>query len=549
MADNKNRFRNFISSIKSLGNINFNAPEKKEVDAFFGNSIPMFTVSYDGEKNLGEIGPIKNYKPDYDALRMRSWQAFYESEIAQTVIKKFKIWIIGSGLKLQADPVKLVLKSEGIDISTEDFNELAEARFRVYSHSKEADYAGMNNLHRQANEAYLNAIVGGDVLVVLRYINGEVKSQIIDGSHIVSPLGSDILQEIKGRGNQIRNGIELSPEGRHVAYYVRKQGELFAVDRVAARGDQSGLLMAYLVYGLKYRLDNHRGVPLVAVILETIKKMERYKEATVGSAEERQKIAFSIEHSRDSDGENPMNKNLAKAFNYDAALSNTDLPRTIEGKKLADTVAATSNKQAWNLPIGATLKLLESKNELYFKDFYTVNIELVCATIGIPPEVALSKYDSNYSASRAAIKDWENTINVGRKDFATQYYQPFYNLWLLTEILKNKIQAPGYLKAIQEKNNMVLNAYQTARFVGVGVPHIDPLKEVKAEREKLGEKGKNLPLTTLEAATEALNGGDSDSNVAQFVEELQEAEELGLKDEVVDEGGDGAAPVKKKKAV
>src|SRR3990167_7138549 len=101
-----------------------------------------------------------------------------------------------------------------------------------------------------------------------------------------------------------------------------------------------------------------------------------------------------------------------------------------------------------------------------------------------------------------------------------------YDFWLNTEVLKNKVQAPGFLTAVIKKDEFILSAYTSARFVGPGVPHIDPLKEVKAEREKLGTLGASLPLTTLEDATESLFGGDSDSNMEQFSAELKMAKDL-----------------------
>lgn len=119
-------------------------------------------------------------------------------------------------------------------------------------------------------------------------------------------------------------------------------------------------------------------------------------------------------------------------------------------------------------------------------------------------------------------------INVNRGEFGFDFYQPIFNLFLHLEILKNKISAPGYLIALNDSNTMVLDSYRTARFVGPSVPHIDPLKEVKAEREKIGPAGARIPLTTIEAATEALNGGDSDQNMEQFLNELDFAKSLGL---------------------
>jgi hypothetical protein len=115
---------------------------------------------------------------------------------------------------------------------------------------------------------------------------------------------------------------------------------------------------------------------------------------------------------------------------------------------------------------------------------------------------------------------------VNREDFTFQFYQPIYNLWLYTEILKNKIPAPGFLRADLDGNFMAVEAYQNARFTGSMFPHIDPLKEVNAERAKLGELAANIPLTTVEQATESLNSGDSDSNMEQFANEYKKAVSL-----------------------
>jgi len=124
---------------------------------------------------------------------------------------------------------------------------------------------------------------------------------------------------------------------------------------------------------------------------------------------------------------------------------------------------------------------------------------------------------------------------VTRNNFSSTFYQNIYNFWLETEILKNKIQAPGYLKAAQENDIMVLDAYRNARFVGPPVPHIDPVKEVAAERLKLGDTAASIPLTTIEAATERLNGGEAASNMEQYSTELQKSKDL----DIVNQEGSG----------
>lgn len=522
--ENNKWFGKVKSLFKNDSETPMKTPKADFINSGSGSYNFMFAVTYDGEKNLGEIGPIKNYRLDYNSLRMRSWQSFHESEITQTIMNRYNMWVVGKGLKLQCEPVLSILESEGIKINSNEFTKKTEDRFNVWAKSKMSDYSGMENLHFIAANAVKNSLLGGDVLVILRYENKNVTIQLVDGSHLQSPtFGTEWFPEKLPNGNRIVNGIELNRKGQHIRYYIRQAD--FSIKSIEAKGKDSGLQMAFLVYGLKYRLDNVRGVPLFAVVLETLKKLERYKEATVGSAEERQKIVMQIVHGVTSTGENPQNKNLAKAISSASGFTNAndDIPVDVNGTRMADTVAATTNKSVFNMPVDSELKTLESKNELYFKDFYTINFDIICAAVGIPPNVASSKYDSNFSASRAALKDWEHTLDVKRYDFSFQFYQPIFNFWLECEILNNKIQAQGYLIAKATKNEMVLDSYRMARFVGAQVPHIDPLKEVKAEREKLGLAGYSLPLTTLEAATEALGGGESTHNMEQFSEELAES--------------------------
>lgn len=491
-------------------------------------------VGFNGEKNFGEIGPVKDYFIDYEVLRMRSWQLFLDSDMAQTVLGKYKTWVIGKGLKCQAEPMKRVLERQGIKVDIKRLVEDIEDRFYLWAKSRDSVYSRMSNLNLYSGECFKNKQVGGDVLVILRVINNNLSVQLVDGAHVISPMyGDEKWPQELANGNVIVNGIELSPKGEHVAYYVRRPGAYtftYEVDRIPARGPKSGMLMAYLVYGSKYRLDNHRGLPLLSVVFETMKKLERYKEATVGAAEEREKIAYTFEHKEYSDGSNPMIERMAAARGgYDfGGMPSGSLPVDSYGNQLADKFAASTNKTVINLPPGVTAKALESKQQLYFKEFYSTNAEAFCAAAQIPPEIAFSKYDSNFSASRAALKDWENTLLVDREDFSFQFLQPIYELFVVLEVLKNNITAPGLLEAIAADDNIVVGAYLNTRFAGSPVPHIDPLKEVNAERAKLGPLGAHLPLTTPEAATEALNGGDSDTNFQRFADELETAEELGL---------------------
>lgn len=530
MADKPNLISRVIARI--TGN------KKEVVSAGKKNSAKMemvssFTYSFDGEKNLGEMGPVKDLRPNYRALSMRSWQAFTESEVASTIIKRSCAWVIGRGLKLQSEPPKIIFDELGINLDVQKFSKSVEARFNLFRRSNLTSYSQMQNLDGIAKEAWKHALIGGDVLTILRYEEGRVNVQLIDGDFVQSMISGTFPQKLSN-GNTLQYGVERNDKGTHVAYHVRLANMEYR--RIPAVSEESGLRTAFLVMGSKYRTNSMRGIPLIATILETLKKMERYKEAVLGSAEERAKIAYFIEHGVASDGENPMVKQMARALNPDGK---DDLPKDINAQELANLVAATTNKSVYNMPRDSSMKSIEAKTELYFKDFFDINVKHVCAAINMPYQVAMMLYEGNFSASRAALKDWENTLLIDRQDFSDQFYAIIYAYWLDIQILQGKIQAPGYLKARLEKNFEILESYRTARFVGASVPHIDPWKEVKAEREKLGSQGAHIPLTTGESATERLDQGESSSNFDQFAGELNQLEKLGI-EPVVQGGGDPA---------
>jgi len=481
-----------------------------------------YHISFDGEKNFGEIGPVVKYQLDHVSLRFRSYDAYLTSEIARTVLDRFSMWVIDKGLKLQLNPSKNVLNQSGIELNVERYNNAVESRFSVWAKSKRTSYNGMHSLNDLAKMTFKGANIGGDMLVILRFKSGKLKVQVIDGAH----LGTPVLLHNPKNGNKIIHGVEIDKNGKHVAYHVRVTGN--KTERISAWSKTTGLRLAWMVYGTTYRNEDLRGLPVMATSLETLAKIERYKEAAVGSAEERQKIAFAIEHNQFSTGENPMADDLAQLYDSGNDGANGAVPVDDAGNTMASTVAATTNKETFNMPVGSKLTMLESKNEMFFQEFYQTNANIICSALGIPPNVAFSVYNDSFSASRAATKDWEHTMDVLRDSFQQQFYAPILAMWLHMEILDFNIQAPGYIQAFQSKNWLVVEAYQTARFTGPMFPHVDPLKEAKAERVKLGSLGDHLPLTTLERATELLAGGDSTSNIEQFGEELKEGEKAGL---------------------
>lgn len=491
------------------------------------NYSSIFTMSFNGEKNYGSIGPATHYYLDYDQLRARSWQMYLESDVFGTIIGKYAKWVIGAGLNVQATPDIDVLISEGITIDKEKFSKAIESRFRVWAQSRISDYRSMRTLNQLGMTAFLNANIGGDVLVILRYKKGNITVQLIDGAHVrcISHVGNDRFSVALPNGNTVRNGIELSPTGEHVRYCVLQPDNTeYWVD---CYNQATGMRMAYMVFGDEYRLDNYRGVPLMAKILEKIKVLDRYTDATLASAEEVSKLAIQILHDKDSTGENPLQHMMA-TMRSNGGTVERDLPIDVNGVVLQDKVAATTNKQAINMPQGAKAEPINASNaQINHREFSLTHIELMCAAVGIPHNVAMSIYNDSYTASMAAIGDWTKVILMERSNFTTDFYKPIYDLFLHINVLQNKITAPGYLQALAQDNHMAVEAYRVIRCTGPMPTHVDPNKSVTAARKRLGPMFDKVPLSTLEAEIEQI-GGDNDDVLSQVADELRVAKSLGF---------------------
>jgi len=510
-----------ITYISNLFKVNDTliAPDPK-ASGFFGSSYDgIQNLYFDGEKTPYELGPAIEYTLDYYTLRARAWQAYLESDVVQNAVKKYCLWIVGTGLKLQAQPQEQILKN--IDLSR--FIEDVESRFRLFANENFSTYNGMQSVNSQAADALQNALNAGDVLCVSRMEAGKPSLEIIDGGHVRQPMDDKYIREASNRGNTIKSGVEVDKKGTHIAFYIRNLDG--TSQRILARGSRTGRVQAWIFYGLRHKIGDVRGMSLLTAVLETAAKMDRYKDATLGSAEENAKIPYTIEHSKDSTGEDITATQIAQSFGKGKGIApETDSYLACEARGVATKVAQTTSKTTYNMPIGSTLKRSTGGTDIHFGEFFGVNLDLVYATIGIPPEIALDKFGGAYSGSRAALKSWEYKMMVDRvKLLKNQYYKPFYNFWLDVMVLNTTIQVPGYLEALSKNDLMTLAAYRNARFIGVSVPHIDPLKEVNAERRKLGIQFDNQPLTTMEQAAENLNTGDAD----QIIKKAQYEKESG----------------------
>lgn len=473
---------------------------------------PILVDVFDGEKSQGELGAVYDTLPDHLKLRLRAYDANLKTDIIKIITGKFFKWVVGSGLKLQSEPNETVLEMFG---ATEDFSKFkreCEALFNVYSSSDYSDYSEQDDLHQKAYEAFSCAFLGGDVLCILRLDEVGPNIQVIDGQRVEDPL----LDAKKDEGNKIHHGVEVDKRGKHVAYWVKKEKDDGSIEhkRVKAR-NENGNLVAWMIYGDKHRIDHYRGIPKISSILEKVDKLDRFVEASVKKAEETANVIYAFKHNTNSTGENILTESLVSKKNNGDGVKEDIFEKN---GKIANNFKQSVNGQVLNLTPDSDLTALSTENETTFENFFRAVFVCLAASVDMPEEVALQKYEQSYSSSRAAINGWEHLVEIYRKKMVSKkFYQPFYRFWLEWCILTDKIKSNGFLKARFNGDLLTVEAYFGARFTGKKMPHIDPLKEAKAIRTMLGED--KTPLISREQGAELLGVGDYNENIKKLSEE------------------------------
>ena len=527
--------------------------EQPSADAGFLNSgadydaISMAFGMFTGATIPGTMSMPRPWSLDYYALRERSWQAYTENELASGFIDRLRHFTVNVGLKLQYE------QSDLFPMLSDEDAETIEKDFGLYASSNIASLTGDRDLHALADQAYLNMLVGGDLLVVLHVRDGEIKVQHIDGRYLVTPFDRGQQLAAARQRNTIVNGIEFDKYGREVAYHVREDNSFaaglsgadpFKIERIPAYGP-SGRRIAFRPFRDNQRIGMSRGKPILTPVLQNLEIVRRYKLAELLAAEVNAKLVASVEHDERSFGNNPFQK-----LPYGSGRSGGQAQEmagaswsTSSGDEIAGRVGNLTGAVVTNLGRGQKLVFSDTKRPNLDGAAFLERMNIdTAAAVNIPYEIARMMFSNNYSASRAALEMFKLIVSFERKGLSGGYYAPIARERQRLRSLAKKIPStPAYRKAILSRDEFTLAGYEKYRFTGVIVPHVDPLKEVNAAIARM-----SATLSTHDQESEALGTGDFRTNAERLKKEKEILDLYGLSDDVgedeektSEEDGDG----------
>ena len=430
--------------------------------------------SWTGEKFFGGLGAVQLNIPDYWTLRQHSAQLFTDNLYGRGLIRRLITNEINTGLQLQAEPNDELLEQldeEQAEVWAED----VESRFEIWGATpKLCDYEGKRTWAKLQQEARQEALVEGDILVVPRTDRrtGLPQVQLIRGGRVVTPL-----RRRSDDKRTITHGVELDARGRMVAFHVQQPG--FGFDetiRIPAFGPKSGKRMAWLEYGTDNRMDAVRGMPLLGIVLQSLKELDRYRDSEQRAAVINSMLAMFIQKGEDKPGTRPM---TGGAVRRAVVQGDADASGAVREFNIAATTPGVVFEELQQNEIPQSFST--ARPNVNYPAFEAAVVQAIAWANEVPPEILMLAFSNNYSASKAAINEFKAYISRVRKDFGDSFCQPIYTEWLVAEVGAFRIDAPGFLEARRSPLSYVeAGAWLRAVWAGPVKPSVDLGKDVKA---------------------------------------------------------------------
>ena len=475
--------------------------------------------AYTGEHGSGGNTPLRrNWRPvardaNADTLRALPLQRGQSRELARThpiavgAMNTLLDRVVGTGLALVAQPDRKLLGWS--ETQATEWKAAVQREFSLWADSTECDLTLAGNFYDRQRLVLESMRESGDCFTLLP--EGEPTStmpyrlrlQLLEADRIGNPGNRLDTDEIAG-------GVRCDASGRPLAYHVydRHPGAVLSGRGSLAAGRWAGRWIEQrgasgrqrlLHHWLPTRPEQRRGVPWLAPIIALLKDLDTYTDAEIKAAVVSAFFTVFIT----TEGGNP-----APIFT---------------GAQQADGPAADQI----GLGPGAVVGLAKGEDAKFanpnrpntaFDPFVQAILQQIGMALGIPFELLLKRFNSSYSASKAALLDAWMFFRGQRIWLARSFCQPVYETWLTEAVGAGRVAAPGFFA-----DPLLRWAYSRAAWIGDSQGSINPKDEVAAYTAAI-----DANLMTHERAEWELFGSDWNETTDAKISERRRLDAAGL---------------------
>lgn len=453
------------------------------------------------EDDIDEYGSI---------LRKRSRDLFAGGGLARSGPVTLTTSVVGWGIQ-----PKPKIDGDFLGMSEEVREETERTilrEFKLWADNHFCDAERQKNFYELQQLAFLSMLMSGDVFALFgmkpnKRTPYQLTVRLLEADRISTPdsSGDSQITNLDG-GGRIVDGVEINQNGEVVKYHVASQHPLsgntsddIVWEPIDAYGESGYPNILHIM--VSERPEQRRGIPFVSAEIELLKQLDRYLKSELTANLVASMFSVFLESNEDDgvagleDVVNESDRVTDDEYHYELGPGVVlDLPY---GKKVHE-VNPTRNNSTFDKYVAAMETVIGSSME-------------------IPKEVLIKKYESNYTAARAALLDFWRTVRVYRTRFNASFNQPIYEQFLAEAVAIGRIDAPGFFD-----DPAIRQAWCGCSWMGASMGHVDPLKEVNAAAMRIAQN-----ITTQEQEASEYNGNDWSANVRQRRRELEALKEFG----------------------
>lgn len=410
---------------------------------------------------------------DLPTLRDRSRDALRNNPLALGAVNTAVTATIGTGLSLNAAPDAKVLGWS--DEQAEEWAAGVEAEFCAWAGNPQAcDAAKTLDFYRMQRLAFRSCLEAGDVFALLPMVRAvgqvyETRVHMVEADRVCNKDRAIDTDRQAG-------GVQKGEYGEPLAYHILRQHpggynpSRFEWDVVPAFGERTGRRNVVHLFE-PARINQSRGYPYLAPVIEPLKQLQTYTEAEITAAV------------------------VSGMF--------TVFVKT-EGGEGLDTGAGNTTAAAGgdiNMGAGAIVDLAAGEDVQFanpgrpnqaFDPFVQAILRQIGVALEIPFELLVKHFTASYSAARAALLEAWRFFKGRRAFMAAGFCQPIYEAWFEEAVALGRIAAPGFFS-----DPVLRAAYLGAEWIGDAPGQIDPEKEINAAAKRIEAGLSNHSIETM----------------------------------------------------
>jgi len=492
-------------------------PEKGVKRAVARHKMFNANVAFRGADRTLQPGKFRRGNRDINSelrgslreLRRRSRDLNRNNAMAVSARESDITDVIGSGLRLESN-----IDADFLGLSRSEaqkFQEEVQRRYHNWASSELCDIERLCNWYQK--QAVVAGAVwdSGDTFINLPvvnsdFLNSRVRVEVIEADRVSNPG-----QFVVPGGYEIYEGVKLDKNGAPVSYFLeydkvvsghrtRDWKEVKPYDRVTKS-------RKFLHVFEQIRPGQTRGYPKITSVITKLKELDEYIDAEIRAA-----VVAGL-------------YTVFVTTNY-GDIPGIDMP--VEEMESGDNIDIGYGSVVGLAPGEDISAAQPGRPNPNVREFVEVIQADIGAGIQMPYETLVKRFNSSYSASRAALLERDKAVQRKRRWFADRVCRPVYQRWMDDMVLTGKIKAPGYFD-----DPDIRQAWLRSEWVGPVFREIDVVKTAQAAllNNKLG-------IVSVDRLIKELNGGNFEEVHKQLVYELEKRLEGGLIQQLEEESNE-----------